>query len=87
MNSFGLSIEDFFNGNYVNDFHQKSSPFFENAREAKMNSIKYAPCKFCVLHKIQDGVRVENEEVDFNDIRSDTTVIQSLGNVFDYTFS
>ena len=78
MNGEGLGVATFFNGAYVNEFHQSGHPFFENAREVKMRSVKYAPCKFCVLHKVQEGNTVA-EQVDFNNIQSGTTVIQSLG--------
>ena len=78
MNGEGVDVATFFNGAYVNEFHQSGRPFFENAREVKMRSVKYAPCKFCVLHKVQEGNTVA-EQVDFNNLQSGTTVIQSLG--------
>ena len=73
LNNQTISLDTFFSGDYGNPYRNDSRPFFENPREAKMNKLKYAPCKFCVLYK-SDG-----SKVDFTKIQSSTTVIQSLG--------
>ena len=73
LNNQTISLDTFFSGDYGNPYRNLSRPFFENPREAKMNKLKYAPCKFCVLYK-SDG-----SKVDFTKIQSSTTVIQSLG--------
>jgi hypothetical protein len=60
-----LDVAKYFDGTFVNKFHEENKPFFENVREAYMTKIKYAPCKYCVF------------DASYN--KSDTTIIQSLG--------